>query len=139
MTDLTPPLTGDPLVDLLNGGPVLAELDLNEQDMLALFVAEELRGRLVRRLGLAGQLFAARIAAEVVDGYSREQIEQAQEDDEPDDAEAEHGLNVGSGSWMCKCGTYCCPKATPKAKRRPSACPTHGSVLDCPAGCEGRQ
>jgi len=61
----------------------------------------------------------------------------AQEDDPAAD-DVEHGLNIATGSWLCKCGDWHCPKVLPQARRRPPACPVHGAVLDCAADCEGR-
>lgn len=79
------PVTGDPMVDLLNGGPNLSDLDLNEQDTLALIVTEEIRGRLLRHFAVAGDVVTAIIVAQIVDDYSQQLIDQATEDDEEDE------------------------------------------------------
>jgi hypothetical protein len=148
--------------------------DVDEMTMCALAVTEELRGRLIRRLG-PKQLDVARIVAGVLDCYAREQITENTPEGEDsccnceeygcngeccgkgrcsctpgfvlavqlaaqeEESGGEHGLNIRSGSWMCKCGKYHCPQADLPAKKRPSACPTHGAVLDCADDCEGRR
>lgn len=79
-----PPLTGDPMVDLLNSGPNLSDLDLNEQDTLVLIVTEEIRGRLLRHFAVTGDLATATAVARIMDDYSQQLIDQATEDDDED-------------------------------------------------------